>query len=87
MAGLLNAPSSGVGRFEFVAPEVFFHERSDPGLDSIILFDVEIEDDDGSVVTERVRVTIDSVVGASRAEGISEFFALNLAEEGNSFFG
>jgi len=81
VASLVNAPSSGVGRFEFIAPEVFFHERSGPGVDSEVFFDVEIEDDDGSVVTERVTIIVESVVGANREEGISEFFTLNLAEE------
>lgn len=77
----VGSPAPDASSFEFMAPEVFFHERSDPGLGAEIFFDVEIEDDDGSVVTERMTVVVDSVEGTTRAEGVAEFFSLSLSEE------
>jgi len=69
------------GVFEFVAPEVFFHEGHGVGTLAETYFDVEIEDDDGSIVRDQVSVIFQSTAGATRAEGISEYFSLNLSEE------
>lgn len=82
-ATLLNAPASALGTFEFLAPEVFFHERNGGEL----LFEVEIEDDDGSVTRQQISVSVESVLGTTRADGVNEFFKLVLSEEVRLFSG
>lgn len=79
-ATAVSSPASGVGAFIFRAPEVFRHDNSTQGTRSDLFFQVEIEDDDGSVVTEQVTVNVANVEGATRADGVNEFFRLNLAE-------
>lgn len=77
----VGSPAPDARSFEFIAPEVFFHERRDPGLGAEIFFNVEIEDNNGSVAIERITIPVDSVEGTTRAEGVVEFFRLNLTEE------
>lgn len=79
VAEQISGDTSTAGSYTFNAPEVFRHERVETSAE--LFFEIEIEDNDGRVVDDEVRILVDSVQETDRAAGLAEFLQLSSSEE------